>query len=273
MSRQSGQRRSETSVCAYGPCGRLALHPEADVRRLTGPGRPIRPEVCPATSSSGSRRTQSPPLSNASVSWGAALPSPVTTPSSLPHGNRWILCLLRVEHQEVLVRAAIAIRQCLGIGFNVKQRSGNLASLAVVQQGQLGQDFRLAHKVSVSVAGTRASLASVRFYAAGRAPATLLIARSCSRNAADSMRRRPALPGAETSLPSGRSETVLSISTRRQLARRSRLRPNRAAPMLLRSIAARILGPIVPLVGMARRSSPPRTQPHPQLSALNPVQD
>jgi hypothetical protein len=61
-----------------------------------------------------------------------------------------ILCLQGVEHQEVLVRAPIAIRQCLGIGFDVKQRSGNLASLAVVQPGQLGQDFRLAHEVTLS---------------------------------------------------------------------------------------------------------------------------
>jgi hypothetical protein len=61
-----------------------------------------------------------------------------------------ILCLQGVEHQEVLVRAPVTIRQPLGIGFTVKQRSGNLAPLAVVQPGQLGQDFRLANEVSLS---------------------------------------------------------------------------------------------------------------------------
>jgi hypothetical protein len=60
-----------------------------------------------------------------------------------------ILSLQGVEHQEVLVRTMIAIRQRLGIGFDVKQRSGNLASLAVVQPRQLGKDFRLAHEVSL----------------------------------------------------------------------------------------------------------------------------
>ncbi len=57
------------------------------------------------------------------------------------------LCLQGIEHPEVLVRAPVAIRQRLGVGFDLKQPPGNLAPLAVVQPGQLGQDFRLAHEV------------------------------------------------------------------------------------------------------------------------------
>ena len=45
---------------------------------------------------------------------------PRSTSQTSPALGLGILCLQGVEHQEVLVRAPVTIRQCLGIGFDVK---------------------------------------------------------------------------------------------------------------------------------------------------------